>query len=409
MSYAKISIYLANFATAMQENMKTHRNIYLYIIVTAAALLAAAALTCIYASRKNAAQAQLSLQEQVDRLLDTTKADVGMAVYYDGRMICGHNLDKTYPMMSVFKLYQALAVLDSLSAFNTAAGDTLPESASDDRRNASGNTRHEASCDSQAEVSGNGRAARVPISLETKVLITKDMLHENTYSPMRDSYPGGGVELSIEELLRWSLLQSDNNACDILFSLFGGPAYVQSRLKEWGFNKSQVLWTEVDMHIDEQRAYDNYTTPQEAVKIVEMAFENPWLRSVLAECATGTGRIPAGITRNTTQHRDQAAAIADSAKQGSNATADTTEKDESPGRGRRTASEAVTVGHKTGTWGETKDGKVNGINDIGYVLFPDGHHYFISVFCNDSSLDIPGTEAIIAEVSKLTYEYFCYK
>ncbi len=44
-----------------------------------------------------------------------------------------------------------------------------------------------------------------------------------------------GRRIPLKELLRFSVQESDNNACDILFSLIGGPAAVQKDLKEWGW------------------------------------------------------------------------------------------------------------------------------------------------------------------------------
>lgn len=53
------------------------------------------------------------LQEQLRRMVAGKKAQVGIAVILDGRDTLTVNNDVRYPMMSVFKFHQALAVADA--------------------------------------------------------------------------------------------------------------------------------------------------------------------------------------------------------------------------------------------------------------------------------------------------------
>lgn len=53
------------------------------------------------------------LQEQLRRMVADKKAQVGIAVIVDGRDTLTVNNDVRYPMMSVFKFHQALAVADT--------------------------------------------------------------------------------------------------------------------------------------------------------------------------------------------------------------------------------------------------------------------------------------------------------
>lgn len=273
------------------------------------------------------------LQEKIDSLLSMNEADVGVAVCYEGKILCQVNADKAFPMMSVFKLYQAVAVLDAINCGSSSLD----------------------SC-SSASSADYGFA-----SLDSTVLVTKEMLRPNTYSPLRDAHPDGNIRLTIEDLLRYSLLQSDNNACDILFSLFGGIAHVHSEMQKLGLRHTQIRWTEDEMHLDETRSFDNFSTPRDAVRLVEIAYKNEWLRETLIHCVTGQNRLPALLPKH------------------------------------------LRIGHKTGTWGTMPDGKVNGINDIGFVLLPDGRHYSIAVFCTDSALSFEETESLIAQISLMVY------
>lgn len=261
-----------------------------------------------------------SLQEKIDSLLREKPVDVGVAVTRNGEYLCQINADKTFPMMSVFKLHQAIAVLDYIHKDSTWA-------------------------------------------LGTKIDITKDMLHENTYSPLKNEHPDGNIRISIEDLLHYTLHMSDNNACDILFDYFGGCTYADSLVKSLGLEHTQIRWNEDAMHQDIMRSYENYTTPNDAIRILEVAIKDTWLKHCLTQCRTGAERLPAPLPEG-----------------------------------------LVRIGHKTGT-GDTVDGHILGVNDIGFVILPDSTPYFIAVFCSNSFLSMTETEKLIADISELTYEH----
>ncbi len=82
------------------------------------------------------------------------------------------------PMLSVFKFHIALAVLNQVDKGN--------------------------------------------LTLDQKILIKKSDLLENTWSPLREKYPDGNVELPLSEIITYTVAQSDNNGCDILLRLIGG-------------------------------------------------------------------------------------------------------------------------------------------------------------------------------------------
>ena len=257
------------------------------------------------------------LQRQVAHFVKGKPARIGVAMDYQGKTVCQVRAKKRFPMMSVFKLHQAVAVLDSLN------DDTA--------------------------------------MLSEKVWITKDMLRKDTYSPLRDKYPEGNVSLTLAELLHYTLWLSDNNACDILFDKFGGTAYVSDRMKAFKLRHTRIKWTEADMHADIHRCTDNYTSPRDAISILKRAYDNPWLRTCLSECKTGQSRMPGLLPPQTT------------------------------------------VGHKTGTGDRTPDALCRGVNDIGFVMLPDGNPLFIAVFCDESELSMGETEAIIAEIARMAY------
>ena len=123
------------------------------------------------------------LETQLKEAIKDKKAEIGIAVIIDGKDTVTVNNDNHYPLMSVFKFHQALAVADYITKQNQ--------------------------------------------SLDTLLKIEKSDLKPDTYSPLRDKYPQGGIEMSIADLLRYTLQQSDNNACDILFNYQGGTDAVR--------------------------------------------------------------------------------------------------------------------------------------------------------------------------------------
>ncbi len=262
-------------------------------------------------------------------LADNTasKAQLGIAVIMDGESLFINN-HFHYPLMSVMKLHQALAVLHYLK-------------------------------DKQ-------------LTLDDEVYITKADLLPNTYSPLRDKYPQGELCLSYRELLRYTLQLSDNNACDILFKQLGGPAYVDAYLRAQGLDDVVIKVNEDDMHRDLDNCYANWSTPLATAQLCESllsssntlavrAADLTALRELLMTSPSGPERLSKGLAGSKAQ-----------------------------------------LGHKTGTSDLDAFGRYIGVNDIGFVLLPDGRHYCISVFVTDAALSLTDAEALIAKVSALT-------
>ena len=54
--------------------------------------------------------------------------------------------------------------------------------------------------------------------------------------------------MSVGELLRYSVSESDNNACDILFRYIGGVEVVDKYIRTLGITDFKIEATEEDMH-----------------------------------------------------------------------------------------------------------------------------------------------------------------
>lgn len=274
-------------------------------------------------SRKN------DLEAAIERIIKDKDAEVGVAVMENGKILAAVNDRRRYPMMSVMKMHQALWVTDSL--------------------------------------------CRAGLGLGTIIEVYENELKKDTYSPLRDSLAcmgdKGPYSLDIKTLLRYTLQMSDNNACDILFSRFGGPGAVDRYIRSLDIDGFAIQVTEAQMHDLPALCRKNWSRPSSAARILDRmtcgSLGNCMLEHVLrtmAECGTGKARLAAPLL------------------------------------GR----DAV-IGHKTGTGDKDPKGRITGINDIGFVYLPDGRHYTIAVFITDSWLPAEQTEEIIAEISEAVY------
>jgi beta-lactamase class A len=84
-----------------------------------------------------------------------------------------------------------------------------------------------------------------------------DFVSDLQHSPIRDENPQG-VELSLAELLKYMVSESDGTACDVLLKLIGGPEVVTQYLRDLGVNGIVVANTEKEIGQDKTVQYRNY-------------------------------------------------------------------------------------------------------------------------------------------------------
>ena len=181
------------------------------------------------------------------------------------------------------------------------------------------------------------------INLDQQVTVKKQDLEQDTWSPMLKMIDEER-EFSYGELLALSLQQSDNNACDLLFKLCGGPRVVQNYLHGIGFKDIRLKWTEKQMHSKPRRSRDNWCTPRDMAELLNWFYckrqSSPvlmYIWDLMLNCETGNNRIKAALP---------------------------------PG---------AQLAHKTGT-GFSKGKTLRGINDVGIVIMPNGDYYPIAIF-----------------------------
>lgn len=181
------------------------------------------------------------------------------------------------------------------------------------------------------------------ISIDSKVRVVKEELMQNTWSPMLKEL-GDMAMVSYAELLQWSLVQSDNNASDLLFKFCGTPQNITRYIEKLGFKNIQIGATEAEMHTDLAKSDLNWCTPKEMSNLFEWFYKNKdktanlmFIWKTMSGVETGKDRIPAA------------------------------------------APAGASVVHKTGTGFPPKD-KLPPMNDAGIVILPSGQVQFIAVF-----------------------------
>jgi beta-lactamase class A len=98
-------------------------------------------------------------------------------------------------------------------------------------------------------------------SIDQKIHIKKAQLDQETHSPMRDKRPNEDFDITIGELLSYSVSESDNNACDILFELAGGTKKVNDYIHSLGVKDIAIVATEKEMKAGWDVQYTNYARP----------------------------------------------------------------------------------------------------------------------------------------------------
>jgi beta-lactamase class A len=213
------------------------------------------------------------------------------------------------------------------------------------------------------------RVNRGELKLDQKVKVEPgDFVRKGMYSPVRDKYPNG-TELTIAELLRYTICESDGSASDVLMKLIGGPESVMAFLKEIQVPDIEVVNSEKEIGRDWETQYENWATPKGALALLVAlqskrglsAESQALLLKLMTESIPGAKRLKGELPPGTV------------------------------------------VAHKTGTGG-TRDGITSANNDIGIITLPDGRHLAVAAFVSDSAADDDTRDAIIGRLAKAAWD-----
>lgn len=210
------------------------------------------------------------------------------------------------------------------------------------------------------------------LTVEYPIAIFPEDLHPDIYSPMTEDILKSSristdtLKLPTSQLLAYMLQMSDNNASDIALREAGGARQVNLYLNGIGTDNMNVASSEAEMYRDNSLCYANYSTPKALAELLDH-FDSDFndsmsvcIKQLMETCSTGQDRLAKPLV----------------------------DKD-------------IVIGHKTGTGFILPDGRIMAINDAGYVHLPDGRRYVIAVFVENSGYNMAGTEALIADISKI--------
>jgi beta-lactamase class A len=128
---------------------------------------------------------------------------------------------------------------------------------------------------------------------------------EPPYSPIAQRYPRGG-SLTIREICRLTLSESDNTGADLLAATIGGPSAVTAYLRSIGVRDVRIDRRERDLPSFARRAEqrDTATPAAMAALVARLAGESPLSRASTAPLlrwmratTTGARRLRAGVPR----------------------------------------------------------------------------------------------------------------
>lgn len=213
------------------------------------------------------------------------------------------------------------------------------------------------------------RVDRGELKLNQQVKVEPgDFVRQGMYSPVRDKYPEG-TELTVAELLCYTICESDGTTSDVLMKLIGGPDSVMAFLKEIGVPDIQVINSEKEIGRDWETQYRNWATPKGALALL-VALQSQHVLSresqdlllqLMTKAIPGAKRLKGELPAGTV------------------------------------------VVHKTGT-GDTRHGITSATNDIGLIILPDGRHLAVAAFVSDSAADDDARDAIIARLAKAAWD-----
>jgi beta-lactamase class A len=269
------------------------------------------------------------LKEKIAEIVKSKRAIVGVGIMnLENGDTLTLNGKRHFPMQSVFKFHLALAVLNQVD--------------------------------------------KGKITLNQDIFVSKADMIPNLYSPMREKYPEGNINLPLSEILKYTVSQSDNSGCDLLFKLIGGTEKANKFIHKIGVKDVAILDPEVRIQNDWSLQYRNYTTPFAAIQLLQKFHKDQilskssqdFLYKIMVETTTGPNKIKGLLPR-----------------------------------------EAI-VAHKTGFSGKNKEGLTGATNDIGIITLPNSKQFAIAVFVSDSMEDEKINDKMIAEIALAAWDYY---
>ena len=289
--------------------------------------------SCLSGQHTSATTSALdSLRTELAEAIKDVDGRIGIAVITPDNDTLTINNSDDYQLMSVFKLHQAVASAHKLDM--------------------------------------EGR------DLDTVITIDRASLDPETWSPMLKVHSDEAlIELSVREMMEYTLQQSDNNVSNVMFDRILSVGETNDFIRNaTGINGFELKHTEGEMRRNHSLCDENRSTPLACAQLIKMVMTDSLVSKqkqeeicrILTDCQTGTDRILAPL-------------------------------DTIPG---------VRVAHKTGSGFRRDNGRLAAHNDVGYVMLPDGRAYSLAILVRDYNGSERDASQIMARISRIVYDFF---
>lgn len=314
--------------------MRLNNKIFLFFIIALCTLTGCKASDNKTNQTPSEKVAYSDLKQQLQEAVKKEPATIGIAVIVDGKDTITVNDDVKFPLMSMFKLHEAIAVCRTLD------------------------NQH--------------------LDLNKTISLNKAALNHDTWSPMLKDYTQPQFDISVKDLIRYILIDSDNNASNVLFEQVVSVEETDSIIRQFLNNpKFKLVHTEAKMQARHELSYENWSSPLAYATLIERVFKDSLvsnekqmaIKQAMIECNTGLNRIAASFK----DHPD------------------------------------VKFAHRTGSGYINERGEVIAVNDGGYVILPNGHAYSIAVFVKEYAGPQDKAEEAIARISGIIYDKLSVK
>ena len=238
-----------------------HNQLYTKMKKTITAALLGATVAILSGCSESAGRTNLSgqtvtsLEAQLMDIVNEAPGTVGIAFVGDNDTVLINN-GARFPMMSVFKLHQALAVADALE--------------------------------------------RKGATLDSLLVIRAADPDRTTWSPMLKTYGDSDFTISAGELVNYALVSSDNNASNILFDRIVSPSETDTYVKSIAADTTFIIrYSESEMKNEHRLSYLNHSSPLSAALLIGQIFNTRLfstphqeaIKKALTTATTGQDRL----------------------------------------------------------------------------------------------------------------------
>lgn len=201
-----------------------------------------------------------TLSTALDSVISSGKGRIAVAIIFENGDTLSLGYTGRQPLMSVFKLHQAIAVCHTLDRTDT--------------------------------------------SIDSVLHICAAELNPDTWSPIITQHGRTDMDLSIRELMEYLLLYSDNNASNILFDRIVDVSATDSIVRSLTpAHDFRLLHTEHDMQLNHPDSYDNAATAIDCARLIRAVFtdsliseqKQETIRDLLGRCSSAGQRMAAAV------------------------------------------------------------------------------------------------------------------